>query len=120
MFAAVEENTNAHDMERESLLSVDSTSVRAHQHAAGEHTAVPVVTGWKVLGFKLRNSYGSSAPSGPMTDGQRAERKTLIANNKLMQSATTVRREFVKDLLANKQALKGWQYFTAITSQVWR
>jgi ParB family chromosome partitioning protein len=29
-----------------------------------------------------------------------------------MESATKVRREFVKNLLAKKQAPKGWQYFT--------
>ena len=48
-----------------------------------------------------------------MTDEQKAERKTLIANNKAAESATTVRREFVKNLLVKKQAPKGWQYFTA-------
>ncbi len=47
-----------------------------------------------------------------MTDEQKAARKTLIANNKAMESATVVRREFVKSLLAKKQAPKGWQYFT--------
>jgi ParB family chromosome partitioning protein len=47
-----------------------------------------------------------------MTEEQKAERKTLIANNKAMESATKVRREFVKTLLARKQAPKGWQYFT--------
>lgn len=35
MFAAVKESTSANDIELESLLSVNSTSVRAHQHAAG-------------------------------------------------------------------------------------
>src|SRR3954470_9287492 len=35
MFAAVKTATGAQDTELESLLSVDSTSVRAHQHAAG-------------------------------------------------------------------------------------
>lgn len=81
----------------------------------GEHSTVAVVTGWKDLGFTLRyySGYGtSSAPKGPMTEEQKAERKTLIENNKLMQSATTVRREWVKNLLAKKQAPKGWQYFT--------
>ena len=69
----------------------------------------------KDQGFTLRyySGYGtSSAPKGPMTEEQKAERKTLIENNKLMQSATTVRREWVKNLLAKKQPPKGWQYFT--------
>ncbi|AOY71311.1 hypothetical protein ARZXY2_1766 [Arthrobacter sp. ZXY-2] len=72
-----------------------------------------MIVGWKELGFTDRYSYhSSSANKGPMTEEQKAERKTLIANNKAMESATTVRREFVKTLLAKKQAPKGWQYFT--------
>jgi putative transposase len=35
MFAAVKESTGVYDIELESLLSVDSTSDRAHQHAVG-------------------------------------------------------------------------------------
>lgn len=35
MFTAVKTASGAQDTELESLLSVDSTSVRAHQHAAG-------------------------------------------------------------------------------------
>jgi len=34
-----------------------------------------------------------------MMKEQKAERKSLIENNKLMQSATVVRRDFVKALL---------------------
>ncbi|MEV7663549.1 ParB/RepB/Spo0J family partition protein [Paenarthrobacter sp. NPDC089316] len=82
----------------------------------GEHTAKPVITGWKALGFTPkyeRYDGGSNVQKGPMTEEQKAERKTLIANNKAAESATTVRREFVKTLLAKKQAPKGWQYFTA-------
>jgi ParB family chromosome partitioning protein len=47
-----------------------------------------------------------------MTEEQKAERKTLIANNREMESATKVRREFVKTLLSRKTAPKGWQHFT--------
>ena len=47
-----------------------------------------------------------------MTEEQKAERKTLIENNKAMLSAQVVRREFVTGLLAKKQPPKGWQYFT--------
>ena len=82
----------------------------------GEHTAKPVIAGWKELGFtpKYERYDGSSnAQKGPMTEEQKAERKILIANNKAAESATTVRLEFVKTLLAKKQAPKGWQYFTA-------
>ena len=81
----------------------------------GQHHAKSVITDWKELGFTPkyeRYDGGSSAPKGPMSEEQKAERKTLIANNKAMESATKVRREFVKNLLARKQAPKGWQYFS--------
>lgn len=93
----------------------DGNAVYIETDYRGEHSTVAVITGWKELGFTLRyySGYGtSSAQKGPMTEEQKAERKTLIANNKDMESATTVRREFVKNLLARKQAPKGWQYFT--------
>jgi ParB family chromosome partitioning protein len=82
----------------------------------GEHRAEPVICDWKELGFTPKyeryNGGGTQAQKGPMTEEQKAERKTLIANNKAMESATKVRREFVKTLLARKQAPKGWQYVT--------
>lgn len=82
----------------------------------GEHKAVPVVTGWEELGFtpsRERYSYsGTQAVTGPMTEEQKEERRTLIANNKSALSAETVRREWVKTLLSRKTPPKGWQYFT--------
>ncbi|WP_144663193.1 ParB/RepB/Spo0J family partition protein [Paenarthrobacter nicotinovorans] len=82
----------------------------------GEHSVRLVITGWKELGFTPRHERydgGSNVQKGPMTEEQKAERKTLIANNKAAESATIVRREFVRNLLAKKQAPKGWQHFTA-------
>jgi ParB family chromosome partitioning protein len=81
----------------------------------GQHKANPVITGWQDLGFTPkyeRYDGGTQAQKGPMTEEQKAERKTLIANNREMESATKVRREFVKTLLSRKTAPKGWQYFT--------
>ncbi|CAN7546526.1 ParB/RepB/Spo0J family partition protein [Pseudarthrobacter oxydans] len=81
----------------------------------GQPNAKPAITGWNELGFTPkyeRYDGGRQAQKGPMTEEQKAERKTLIERNKAMLSATTVRREFVKSLLARKQAPKGWQYFT--------
>ncbi|MFF1254960.1 ParB/RepB/Spo0J family partition protein [Pseudarthrobacter sp. NPDC058329] len=81
----------------------------------GQHHAKPAITGWKDLGFTPkyeRYDGGSNVQKGPMTEEQKAERKTLIENNRAMVSATTVRRGFVKTLLSKKQAPKGWQYFT--------
>jgi len=97
----------------EPAIEEDANAVYISQDYRGEFSTVPVIVGWKELGFTERYSYqSSSANKGPMTEEQKAERKTLIANNKAMESATTVRREFVKTLLAKKQAPKGWQYFT--------
>jgi hypothetical protein len=92
----------------------DANAVHIVSSYNGHHSTVPVVAGWKELGFTLRYSgYGASAANkGPMTEEQKAERKTLIENNKLMQSATVVRRDFVKALLTKKQPPKGWQHFT--------
>jgi ParB family transcriptional regulator, chromosome partitioning protein len=81
----------------------------------GQHSAKPVISDWKELGFAPkyeRYDGGTQAQKGPMTEEQKAERKTLIANNKAMESATKVRREWVKTLLSRKAAPKGWQHFT--------
>ncbi|WP_314326274.1 ParB/RepB/Spo0J family partition protein [Paenarthrobacter ilicis] len=92
----------------------DGNAVYINQNYHGDLSTIPVIVGWKELGFIARNTYYSStsANKGPMTDEQKAERKTLIERNKKMESATTVRRDWVTALLAKKQAPKGWQYFT--------
>ena len=54
----------------------------------------------KAAGFRKANS--TSAASGPMTDEQKAKRKTLIANNKAWGSAEVVRREWLTEFLARK------------------
>ncbi|MEC3853928.1 ParB/RepB/Spo0J family partition protein [Paenarthrobacter ureafaciens] len=105
--------TSLNRADGEPATEEDANAVYIRQVDNCEYTTVPVIVGWKELGFTSRYGYGSSsATKGPMTEEQKAERKTLIANNKAMESATTVRREFVKTLLAKKQAPKGWQYFT--------
>jgi ParB family chromosome partitioning protein len=42
-----------------------------------------------------------------MTDEQKAERKTLIENNKAMESATKVRRDFVKTSAGQEAGSQG-------------
>ncbi|MFJ6003946.1 ParB/RepB/Spo0J family partition protein [Arthrobacter sp. NPDC092385] len=98
------------DGERATDEDANAVCIATDYH--GEYSTIPVVTGWKELGFALRHATSTAAPKGPMSDEQKAERKTLIANNKAMESATVVRRDFVRSLLAKKQAPKGWQYFT--------
>ena len=96
----------------------------------GAHTGCPghailVATGWdrevhtatvcldpENHGHKPRYTYGtggqtsSGAQSGPMTDEQKAERRTLIANNKAWASAETVRREWLTTFLSRKNLPK--------------
>lgn len=93
----------------------DANAVVIETDYRREHKAVRVVTGWKELGFTPkyeRYNGGTQAQSGPMTEEQKEERRTLIANNKAALSAEVVRREFVRTLLSRKTAPKGWQHFT--------
>ena len=59
-----------------------------------------------------------NAPSGPMSDEQKEERKALIANNKAWVSAETVRREWLASLLSRKTLPKdaGVVIATGLTS----
>ncbi len=50
----------------------------------------------------LRKTNGQSSTGGPMTDEQKAERRTLIANNKAWASAEVVRREWLTTFLSRK------------------
>jgi ParB family transcriptional regulator, chromosome partitioning protein len=113
-----EENIAVTSLKRadgEPATDEDANAVHISSNYWGAIRTTLVVTGWKELGFTPkheRSSETTGAQKGPMTDEQKAERKTLIANNKAMESATTVRRTWVKTLLSRKTAPKGWQYFT--------
>lgn len=61
----------------------------AHGHAE-RYAAAGVATTGKV--------------GGPMSEEQKAERRTVIANNKAWDSATTVRRDWLRSFLARKTA----------------
>ncbi|MFC8411771.1 ParB/RepB/Spo0J family partition protein [Arthrobacter sp. NPDC057259] len=99
----------------EAATDEDANAYKITPDYRGQHNAEPVITGWKELGFVSRYKRydgGTQAQKGPMSDEEKTERKTLIANNKAMESAGVVRREFIKTLLSRKTAPKGWQYFT--------
>ena len=99
----------------EQATEEDANAVVIETNYLRQHKAMPVVTGWEELGFtprRERYTGGTQAVTGPMTEDQKEERRTLIANNKAAVSAETVRRAFVKTLLSRKTAPKGWQYFT--------
>lgn len=105
------------------LTTKDGADVTAeHLVGVGKDRHAYVVWGWKGLtttvyvhdfktyGFKKRTNTGN----GPMTDEQKAERKTLIANNKAWDSAETVRREWLTAFLARKTLPKDTSQFVAV------
>ena len=54
----------------------DGNAVHIATDGTGAHITVPVIVGWKELGYEDRYSYHSSpANKGPVTDEQKAERK---------------------------------------------
>ena len=98
------------------LLRADNepaTDEDANAYTVSHGNVVLGIIGWKDLGFipKYSSTGSTGTGQGPMSEEQKEERRTLIANNKAMESATTVRREWVKTLLSRKTAPKGWQYF---------
>ncbi|SDI92226.1 chromosome partitioning protein, ParB family [Arthrobacter subterraneus] len=66
-------------------------------------------TGWKAAGF----TKPGATRSGKMTEEEKAERRTVIENNKAWDAAETVRVEFLKKLLKAKTAPKGALKFVA-------
>jgi len=84
--------------------------VFVRSYISGSVDVTHFVTDYKALGFRKD---GSTAPSGPMTDEQRAERRELIANNKAWASAETVRREWLTALLGRKALPKDAGLFVA-------
>jgi ParB family chromosome partitioning protein len=72
-----------------------------------------VVIDWKQHGLRRINDNG--VVSGAWTEEQKAERRTLIANNKAWDSAEKVRRTWLANLLSRKSLPKDAAVFTAIT-----
>jgi ParB family chromosome partitioning protein len=105
------------------LTTKDGADVTAeHLVGVGKDRQAHVVWGWngltttvyvhnfKTYGFKKRTSTGN----GPMTDEQKAERKTLIANNKAWDSAEVVRREWLTAFFARKTLPKDASQVVAV------
>ncbi|MFE9187834.1 ParB/RepB/Spo0J family partition protein [Micromonospora haikouensis] len=100
-----------------SSLCHDGKSIDATEHRSCPGHAVYVThngselresaycTQWRTHGHTGWNS--TSRKTGPMTQEQKAERRTIIENNKAMEAANTVRREFVAGLFGGKTAPKG-------------
>lgn len=93
------------DGERVSMEQLETIEGRcAHvgkPYYAGDHARVTYyldVDAAKTAGYRKEGA----AAAGPMTDEQKAERRTLIANNKAWDSAQAVRREWLTALLTRK------------------
>lgn len=70
----------------------DDAGVREH----------PVCTAPKANGHKDRYSTTGAVARGPMSEAEKTERKTLIANNKSWDAATEVRRAFLTKIAQRK------------------
>jgi ParB family chromosome partitioning protein len=82
----------------EHLTEVEPKFAHVRSYAGGEVEVAYYLSDLKQHGF--RKATGGSV--GPMSDEQKAERKTLIANNKAWDSAQVVRREWLIALLGRK------------------
>lgn len=84
--------------------------VFVRSYISGSVDVTHFISDYKAHGFRKD---GSTAPSGPMTNEQKAERRELIANNKAWASAETVRREWLTAFLGRKTLPKDAAQFVA-------
>jgi ParB family chromosome partitioning protein len=82
------------------IESIEGRAAHVRVYADGDATITYFVHDATAAGFRTYG--GSASKSGPMTDAQKAERRTLIANNKAWVSAEVVRREWLTTLLSRK------------------
>lgn len=88
-------------------------------------SVIYVCTDWRANGHAHRYAPAGAAESanysrtagtgGTMTEQQKAERRTVIANNKAWDSATTVRRQWLREFLARRSAPKDAAQWIAAT-----
>ncbi|MFB7800862.1 ParB/RepB/Spo0J family partition protein [Isoptericola sp. NPDC056134] len=77
-------------------------------------SVVYVCTNWRTHGHGDKYASASPTKSGPMTDEQKAERRTVIENNKAWKSAEVVRREWLAEFAKRKTAPKGAAEYVAL------
>ncbi|MFG1918062.1 ParB/RepB/Spo0J family partition protein [Micromonospora sp. NPDC048898] len=70
-------------------------------------TETSYCTDWRKYGHALPAYAVTSTRSGPMTEEEKAERRRVIENNKAMEIANTVRREWLTTFLTAKTPPKG-------------
>jgi ParB family chromosome partitioning protein len=96
----------------EHLTGVTPKFAHVRSHYTGDVDVAYFVTNPKGWGFQKVTVTGTG--SGPMTDEQKAERKTLIANNQAWASAEVVRREWLTAFLTRKTLPKDAAAFVAV------
>lgn len=96
----------------EDLAEVSPKFAHVRAYYGGDVDVAYFVTDPKGWGFKKVSASGNV--SGGMTDEQKAERKTLIANNKAWDSAEVVRREWLASFLSRKTLPKDATAFVAV------
>ena len=84
----------------ESIAEVDGRAASVQVWSTDSVRVTFYLSDPKAVGF--RKDTGAGATSGPMTDEQKAERRTLIANNRAWTSAEVVRREWLTTFLSRK------------------
>ncbi|MDT0143233.1 chromosome partitioning protein [Microbacterium sp. PRC9] len=109
----------------DTLQGKPGVAVYVATYFGGEARAEYYLDDPATLGYTVREEagYGSGgAPSGPITDEQKAERKELIAHNKEWDAAETVRREWLTQFLARKATPKNAQTVIAeaLTTARWK
>lgn len=82
------------------IENIDGRAAHVRVYADGDANISYFLKDAKAAGF---HTYGGSQPkTGPMTHEQKAERRTLIANNTAWTSAEVVRREWLTTFLSRK------------------
>ncbi|WP_231918796.1 MULTISPECIES: chromosome partitioning protein [unclassified Leifsonia] len=84
----------------EHIENIAGRAAHVRVYADGDPTITYFLHDAKAAGFHTYSNSGSD--SGPMTEEQKAERRTLIANNKAWASAEVVRRDWLTTLIARK------------------
>ena len=84
----------------EHIENVEGRAVYVTPLSNGEVRVTYYIPNPKAAGLRKYNDSGRS--TGPMTEEEKAERRTLIANNKAWASAEVVRREWLTSFLARK------------------
>ncbi|WP_349885792.1 ParB/RepB/Spo0J family partition protein (plasmid) [Microbacterium sp. WHRI 7836] len=79
----------------------DGVAVYVRGHRDGTHQVNYYVDEPETLGYTVVDD-GMGRKAGPMTDEEKAERKTLIANNKDWDAAESVRRDWLAQFLSRK------------------